>query len=545
MALGISTNRRCEASATCLLESGVQFVFRYHSRTTSQPEKRLHPKEAAELARAGVSIAAVYQDRARQAADFGAQRGVADAISALNYAGQVGQPAGSAVYFAVDTDFSAAEINAVVVPYFTSIERIFREAGGGTPYLRVGVYGSGLTCRLIGSLPFVSHRWLAEATGWRESRTYQDWSVKQSVNTGQTLCNLASNFETCEATADFGDFKPVGFELHEGQGQVRHLVSGGGNLRHMPSTRFNDVITLLPGGHALFALGTSAPGWLRVRTTLGGGTVIGHIAESRLLPLDTAEPVPVIPTPHAPTPPAPTPPAPTPPMAAPAASLPVAHLRENRPDSARHLSSGRAYPLGEANRKTRTVGASAPVRVAELTAMADWLDVEHSARYARTPASTFCNIYAADYCYLAGAYLPRVWWKDSALVRIAQGETVPVLYDSTVREMRADDLYAWLVDIGPQFGWRRVFDATALQDAANGGGVGLICADRAQEGKPGHITVVVPETDAHRAKRDVDGNVEQPLQSQAGSTNHRYGSAGKNWWKDPQVFRARGFFVHD
>ncbi|PZP90386.1 MAG: hypothetical protein DI587_38810 [Variovorax paradoxus] len=123
MATGISTNRRCESSAACLFESGIEFVFRYHSRTTTHPEKRLHPKEAAELARAGVSIAAVYQDRARQVGDFGAQRGVEDAISALNYAGQVGQPADSAVYFAVDTDFSAAEINAVVVPYFRSAER--------------------------------------------------------------------------------------------------------------------------------------------------------------------------------------------------------------------------------------------------------------------------------------------------------------------------------------------------------------------------------------------------------------------------------------
>lgn len=534
MMAGISTNRRCESSASCLFENGIQFVFRYHSRTTTQPEKRLHPKEAAELARAGVSIAAVYQDRARQAGDFGAQRGVEDAISALHYAGQVGQPADSAVYFAVDTDFSATEINAVVVPYFLSIERIFSEAGNGTPYLRIGVYGSGLTCRLVGGMPFVTYRWLAESTGWRESKTYQAWTVKQSRNAGQALCNLASAFETCEAKEVFGDFKPVGFQVQEGQGTVRRVVSGGGNLRHMPSTKFNDAITLLPGGHELFALGSSAPGWLRVRTKLGGGTLIGHIAESRLMP-EGAVAVPLVEA-LAPTK-----------VAAPGGgtSLPAAHLREDNPDSARNLTSGRAYPLGESARKTRTVGASPDVRVSELTAIADWLDVERSARYARTPTNTYCNVYAADYCYLAGIYLPRVWWKESAIVQIAQGAIPQVLYDSTVRELRADDLYAWLSDVGQQFGWRRVFDATALQDAANNGGIGLICADRAQDGKPGHISIVVPEDGQHRAKRDVDGNVEQPLQSQAGGTNHRYGSAGKDWWKNTQVFKARGFFIHD
>jgi hypothetical protein len=34
--------------------------------------------------------------------------------------------------------------------------------------------------------------------------------------------------------------------------------------------------------------------------------------------------------------------------------------------------------------------------------------VESSARYARTPTQTYCNVYVADYCYLAGVYLPRV-----------------------------------------------------------------------------------------------------------------------------------------
>ena len=64
---GLSTNRRCEASASCLFDAGRRFVVRYHSRTTTQPEKRLHPREAALLARAGLDIACVYQDRARDA----------------------------------------------------------------------------------------------------------------------------------------------------------------------------------------------------------------------------------------------------------------------------------------------------------------------------------------------------------------------------------------------------------------------------------------------------------------------------------------------
>lgn len=94
------------------------------------------------------------------------------------------------------------------------------------------------------------------------------------------------------------------------------------------------------------------------------------------------------------------------------------------------------------------------------------------------------------------------------------------------------------------FGWRRVADATALQSTANGAGIGLICGDRAAQGRPGHITVVVPEGAGHNAQRDAAGNVDQPLQSQAGAVNRRFGNPGSNWWLRAE-FIDHVFFVHD
>ena len=519
---GLSTNRRCESSAACLVAAGRHFVIRYHSARTTQPEKRLHPREAAELARAGLFIASVYQDRARKVDDFGAARGEEDGIAALTFAGQVGQPAGSAVYFAVDEDFSAAQINSFVLPYFQALARVFAQAGKGAAYLKIGVYGSGLTCRLLAQLPFVSHTWLAESTGWRESKTYHAWHVRQHLNTGQTLCSLGTAFEHCEAHDDFGQWQPVGGRLTSGQGELRHILADGGNIRVMPSTAFNTPLALLPQGQAVRVLGSSAPGWLRVRTNLGGGELIGHVAASRL---------------EGPA----LPPAGPAEVAAPV--WPVASLRENNPSARRAAAASRAYPLGEPGRPTRDANADAATRVAQLIRLADWLDVTHSARYQATPPSTYCNIYATDYAYLAGVYLPRVWWTAPALVQIGQGHTPAAIYDDSVREMRADDLFAWLVDAGPGFGWSRVFDATALQAAANAGGVGIISADREAEGRAGHITVVVPEETTHRAERDADGHVTQPLQSQAGARNLRFGSAGQRWWLGAE-FRDRGFFVH-
>ena len=38
-------------------------------------------------------------------------------------------------------------------------------------------------------------------------------------------------------------------------------------------------------------------------------------------------------------------------------------------------------------------------------------------------------------------------------------------------------------------------------------------------------------------------HVTQPLQTQAGAVNHRFGSAGDRWWLGSE-FRDRGFFTH-
>lgn len=518
---GISTNRLCESSADCLAAAGLSFVVRYYSRTTRQAEKQLRPREAAELARAGLDIAVVYQDNARLTADFGLERGKLDGASAFAAAGQVGQPAGSAIYFAVDTDFSAAEIAQHVVPYFQGVRQALDAASGGASLYDVGVYGSGLTCRTLRAAGLVRFTWLAEATGWRESAAYTAWDMKQFV-TDAPLCGIGNGWQRCEAKQDFGQFKPAGFEVTANAGRLMRVTATQLNVRFVPSADNNTPIAKLPFGTVLRALGESAPGWLRIRVVLDGATFIGHVKASFLEPV--AGPAPVV--------------------VATAPAIPKVYWKEGNSSAARAKVTGMASPIGELGQPVREATDAAAQRVARLEQIGDWLRVDTSARYAPRDGVTFCNVYAADYCYLAGVYVPRVWWTGDAIARIASGQDVPVAYGDTVREMRADDLYAWLQDFGASFGWRRVSDATALQRVANGGGVGLICADRREAGRPGHITVVVPETAVHTAARDAAGNVSQPLQSQAGGTNKRYGSAGVNWWLGAQ-FTGHVFYVHD
>ncbi len=518
---GLSTNRHCHGFADCLVREGKQFVIRYHSRTTTQAEKRISPKEAADLARAGLHVATVYQDNARRLTDFGFERGRLDGASAHTFASQIGQPPGSAVYFAVDIDFSAAEIQQVVLPYFRGVKAGMDAAAGGATALQIGVYGSGLACRLVRDTHALARfAWLAEATGWRESATYTHWDVRQHRNLGQALCGLGAAWQRCEARDNFGQFRPIGFDLHAGGGELRRVTATQLNLRHAPSTASAPPITSLPEGQLVRVLGDAAPPWARVRVSLNSGEVIGYVSGKFLAPVATP-----------------------PPVAPPAPAVPAVHYRENDAASRRGSTAKRAQPLGEPGRPVRDA-ASPAARAAQLAAIVNWLAADSSARYQPDARATYCNIYAADYCYLSGVYLPRTWWNELALMRIARGEPVVPAYGSTLREMRADDLHSWLIEFGESFGWRRVFDLTALQNAANNGGIGLICADREASGKPGHISAVVPESPAHTAKRDADGNVTLPLQSQAGAVNFRFSTGSKAWW-DSTIFKSRVFFAHD
>lgn len=229
--------------------------------------------------------------------------------------------------------------------------------------------------------------------------------------------------------------------------------------------------------------------------------------------------------------------------------LPEVHLkrraglvtrRTNEPDHAG------AYPLNEKTMPTRMLSGSQAVRAQSIHKIVAWLDCEKPAhkRYQKKPGITCCNLYAHDLCTRAGVYLPRVWWTSRAIEQLRKGKAVEPSYDHTVIEMRANALYRWLRDYGSDYGWRQTGNATTLQEFANAGGVGLICAARVNENRSGHITVVVPETSKHLAVRSGSDAVLQPLQSQAGSTNFRYGPGGSDWWLGKK-FKAWGFWVHE
>ena len=188
-------------------------------------------------------------------------------------------------------------------------------------------------------------------------------------------------------------------------------------------------------------------------------------------------------------------------------------------------------------------------KLESIKKLIDILDVSNSFRYQKDEADTYCNIYTFDYCYFNKVYIPRLRWTDKALIELDKGEEVPLIFDDTVRPFYSNYLYDWFITSSPDFGWQRIDDVDTLQRKINeNGGVGIISAKRFIIDKSGHIVVVVPETEDHKAFRK-DGKVIYPLQSQAGYENYNYfAEERKDWWanQDPEKgYSSAIFYYHD
>ena len=290
-----------------------------------------------------------------------------------------------------------------------------------------------------------------------------------------------------------------------------------------------NVVGNLPDGHTVRAVtGKSANMFREVETSLAGALLRGFASTKFLVSEPGTAEIPVVDA---------------------AVGMPttgvVAVSMPRKPGSVTKRSAeASAHSLNEINQPGRE-GATPEMLRAELAAILDWLAVDKPAhkRYQPRDGSTFCNIYSHDYCHLAGAYFPRVWWTSTAIIGLTAGKTVEPLIGDSIAEMRANDLFRWLREFGPEFGWRQTGTLTKLQTAANQGAIGLIVARRKEDGRSGHIVVVVPETLQERARRDGIGEVIAPLQSQAGTTNFRYGTAKANWWNGEQ-FAESAFWFH-
>lgn len=290
------------------------------------------------------------------------------------------------------------------------------------------------------------------------------------------------------------------------------------NFRQKPFVSSSNRIATLPQGHVVDVLNKEKQPWWYVSTNFRGESLTGYVHSNFLAEKSYFQrPVSF-------------------------SSISAVHLTENRSSITRNRDGGRAYPLGESNRPIRDANDEAN-KVEQIGKIINWLQVENSERYIRHGSTTFCNIYAYDYCYLSRVYIPRVWWKHRALLDLNNGKSVDVLYGETVTELNANALHDWFEDFGEHFGWSAVSNINSAQAAANSGNIVIACAKRVTTNRPGHICAIAPEINQHKASRDRDGNVTKPLQSQAGSSNFRFKAANR-WWTS-SIFQSFGIWVHN
>src|SRR5579875_2370133 len=154
---------------------------------------------AAVGARGPAAVGIGPEDRRRLGAALPAS-GYNDAITAYGEAKAVGQPAGSAIYFAVD--FNAQRL-APIERYFRGVAAGLAAAGGGRAEYKIGVYGSGVVCAAIKQAGLAQYSWLSNATAWSGSRDYDDWDIRQSG----PLADLPFNHDSDEAKTEYGGFQ--------------------------------------------------------------------------------------------------------------------------------------------------------------------------------------------------------------------------------------------------------------------------------------------------------------------------------------------------
>ena len=169
---GLDTTVELTRHAMALRSQGYDFAMRYYSNNAS---KNLSLGEARALSQAGLRIGVVWETSGTHAAFFTRAQGLADGAQAYRMAREsIGQPFGSAIYFAVDYDPTQADIDGGISNYFTGVHAALYVANDGAPSYRVGVYGSGLCCGALVEREIAALSWLSQSTGFAGSRQYAE-----------------------------------------------------------------------------------------------------------------------------------------------------------------------------------------------------------------------------------------------------------------------------------------------------------------------------------------------------------------------------------
>lgn len=130
-----------EAVAARLYQDGYRDIGRYLTNTPGGTlDKTLYQYELNLLKSADLNVFPIYQTTGGSADYFNAYQGIVDAYRAIKAAKSFGFPPTATIYFAIDYDVLIKDIEANIMPYFRSVNKIV------SSYFKVGVYGPRLIC---------------------------------------------------------------------------------------------------------------------------------------------------------------------------------------------------------------------------------------------------------------------------------------------------------------------------------------------------------------------------------------------------------------
>jgi hypothetical protein len=185
-----------------LKSNRIDFVARYY-RDPASRWPALSAEEARTLSSAGMSLVAVWESHSHRPDYFSYASGYNDALAAYRQAKAIGQPSGSAIYFAVDYNAQEPDVRGPVDQYFRGIAAGLAAAGGPARDYRVGVYGSGAVCDYLKRAHLAELAWLSNSIAWTGYDNFTDWNIRQGMRSPSLSFDQDSN----EARGEYGSFR--------------------------------------------------------------------------------------------------------------------------------------------------------------------------------------------------------------------------------------------------------------------------------------------------------------------------------------------------
>jgi len=152
----IDTNNNVSGHLSVLKALGVTAIGRYYA---SSQRKRVTRIEASAISAAGLDLFVVFENSGDPQLSF--ESGVHDAQIALGQAEALGQPEGTAIYFALEHDkfggFGTDHIPGLK-RYLDGVKHVLG------PQYKVGVYGDGVVCKTALDAGLCDFTWLSAST---------------------------------------------------------------------------------------------------------------------------------------------------------------------------------------------------------------------------------------------------------------------------------------------------------------------------------------------------------------------------------------------